>query len=122
MTKELIKPCPFCGTVPTKVESLYYPYSLECVCYAVRCPKEDCTGNSDPERIWQTSRKNAIKAWNTRKYPNKVYVVLEGDGYECSWPIAVLTDKEKAEAQKLKLDKRIVRIEEFLLDEEDKEK
>lgn len=56
---EELKPCPFCGTIPKVIEDIsFHDYFVSC--YNKKCPL-DAVYTDDYK-----SKKQAIKAWNTR--------------------------------------------------------
>jgi Lar family restriction alleviation protein len=60
-----LKPCPFCGRVPSKVREYKVP-SIRGVFYTVQCkaPKSKC--GIKPTTSFCDSKEKAIEAWNRR--------------------------------------------------------
>ena len=65
-----LKPCPFCGRVPSKVRE-HKVVSISTVFYSVECKAPSSKCGAKPMTHFHRTKEKAIEAWNRRAEDGK---------------------------------------------------
>ena len=100
-----LKPCPFCGVLPTMRSYTYSTPGSECIQFKVECENDNCPPQPTVDWHYWTAEE-AAEAWNTRAertcraIPHDNLNESEGMGdaweicSECGAVLAVITDNQ----------------------------